>query len=49
MEDFSEATQEEFIELTNNSFAQSDIRCALSTTLPDTEQPVAKKQEDLSH
>ena len=109
VEDVSEAIQEEFIELTNDSFAkdefhsckleefwvkmqhcyprigiqamnilvpfsstylcecgfsalltikskarnrlhvQSDIRCALSTTLPDIEKLVAKKQGHLSH
>ena len=33
----------------NRLHVQSDIRCALSTTLPDIEQLVAKKQGHPSH
>ena len=33
----------------NQLHVQSDIRCALSTTLPDIEKLVAKKQGHPSH
>ena len=33
----------------NRLYVQSDIRCALSTTLPDIEQLVSKKQGHPSH
>ena len=33
----------------NRLYVQSDIRCALSTTLPDIENLVAKKQGHSSH